>query len=243
MTDDKHIPVLSETEQARWDVVCSGIRAIADEIVEGTLTETSLEAGLNQLKQVKIDTARILDSLHVPEDAGEYGESITAILLRIPDSWGRWLSCDAGWYPLITKLDADLAALAPDYVVHQVKEKFGTLRYYAELPSVADPQCCEHWKVEHPRPNQEDRAALDEWIVLFEMHDETPEHMALMDAAYDSWVTRHEALQPRFTELIRTAEEASATTCELCGQTGSMKSRRSWYKTLCDECALQGGWS
>lgn len=43
----------------------------------------------------------------------------------------RWLtSVGAGWRPLITKLDEDLAGIAPDYEIFQVKEKFGGLRYY-----------------------------------------------------------------------------------------------------------------
>lgn len=32
---------------------------------------------------------------------------------------------------LIVEHDAKLAALCPEHVVHQVKEKYGTLRYYA----------------------------------------------------------------------------------------------------------------
>ncbi len=35
-----------------------------------------------------------------------------------------------GWWPLIAELDRDLRALDPDYKVSQVKEKFGTLRFY-----------------------------------------------------------------------------------------------------------------
>jgi hypothetical protein len=40
----------------------------------------------------------------------------------------RWISHDARWYPLVISLDERLAAIDPDYIVHQVKEKFGTLR-------------------------------------------------------------------------------------------------------------------
>lgn len=38
-----------------------------------------------------------------------------------------------GWFDLVRELDAKIAKLAPDYVVHQVKEKFGGLRYYIGL--------------------------------------------------------------------------------------------------------------
>jgi hypothetical protein len=53
-----------------------------------------------------------------------------AILGRIPERWGRWIDHDAGWYPLVVSVDERLAAIDPDYVVHQIKEKYGTLRYY-----------------------------------------------------------------------------------------------------------------
>lgn len=51
--------------------------------------------------------------------------------------WGGrpvWASidCHAGWYPLLTDLDTDLRALWPDYKVVQVKQKFGTLRFYID---------------------------------------------------------------------------------------------------------------
>jgi hypothetical protein len=40
--------------------------------------------------------------------------------------------CDGGWYPLLTKLCDDLMKLdLPEgFEVEQVKEKFGTLRFY-----------------------------------------------------------------------------------------------------------------
>lgn len=40
------------------------------------------------------------------------------------------IECGPGWFPLLTSLDADLRALCPTYTVAQIKEKFGTLRYY-----------------------------------------------------------------------------------------------------------------
>lgn len=62
------------------------------------------------------------------------------------DGWGRRISHDEGWYPLVVNLDERLAAIDPDYVVHQVKEKFGTLRYYC-APS-GDPST-ELWDTFH----------------------------------------------------------------------------------------------
>ncbi len=75
---------------------------------------------------------QLLNTVHVPEDAGEHAEALTGILLRIPERWGRWISCSRGWYPLLVELDEQLRALLPNYELHQVKEKFGGLRYYWE---------------------------------------------------------------------------------------------------------------
>ncbi len=35
-----------------------------------------------------------------------------------------------GWYPLVIATDQRLVEIDAEYVVHQIKEKFGTLRYY-----------------------------------------------------------------------------------------------------------------
>lgn len=68
----------------------------------------------------------------VPGDAGDYAEALRRILARIPERWGRRIDVGAGWYPLIVELDQQLAQTDPGYTVHQVKEKFGSLRYYVE---------------------------------------------------------------------------------------------------------------
>lgn len=47
------------------------------------------------------------------------------------------LDIDDNWLPIVEKLHKDLLKIDPDYVVAQVKEKFGSLRYYA-YPSRAD---------------------------------------------------------------------------------------------------------
>lgn len=96
----------------------------------GLFDDEGLTALLSRLNELLGD--HDINALHVPEDAGSYQAGIVELLARIPDGWGRWISCDAGWYALITTLGADLALVDPHYEVHQVKEKFGTLRFYAE---------------------------------------------------------------------------------------------------------------
>lgn len=57
---------------------------------------------------------------------------------RIPELWGKSLGIPECWYPLVTDLDAALSALEPDYVIHQVKEKWGGLRYYIDESSFSE---------------------------------------------------------------------------------------------------------
>ena len=52
------------------------------------------------------------------------------LINRIPKPWGRYISCNEGWYNILDELDNKLAYLDPDYQINQVKEKFGTLRFY-----------------------------------------------------------------------------------------------------------------
>ncbi len=96
----------------------------------GRFDDEGLTALLSRLNELLGD--HDINALHVPQDSGPYRAEIVELLARIPEGWGRWISCDAGWYPLITTLGADLALVDPHYEVHQIKEKFGALRFYAE---------------------------------------------------------------------------------------------------------------
>jgi hypothetical protein len=45
----------------------------------------------------------------------------------------QWVECvGEGWRPLVRGLDANLRDIDPEYVIGQVKEKFGGLRYYID---------------------------------------------------------------------------------------------------------------
>jgi hypothetical protein len=49
---------------------------------------------------------------------------------RIPKGWWSGIDIDDGWIPIVDRLDKALAEINPDYEIHQVKEKFGGLRFY-----------------------------------------------------------------------------------------------------------------
>jgi hypothetical protein len=138
---DKDFPKLDDQRWARIWAAGSDINEMTARLRAGTATPEDVDGALNRLLSTDVDR----DALHVPPDAGEYAAGLDRILRRIPDGWGRWIRHDAGWYPMTIACDEQLAALDADYVVYQVKEKFGTLSYYCE-------------------PSAERRIALWEWF-------------------------------------------------------------------------------
>lgn len=178
-------------------------------------------------------------------------DGLERIKNRIPPGWGRWISCGPGWYALLVKLDEDLSALVPDYEVHQVKEKYGTLRFYVGFPHI-EPECCLVLKTKDPRPYDEpvsgpwvpkDRpaeiqAALDAWFQRWLAHSTTAEHKkSCADLEFDPRVLSRRAAGPETYRLIKAAEEASASICEECSRPGVLAVCGGWFKTLCPTCA------
>jgi hypothetical protein len=122
---------MTEAERASLAASRAAIGDLAHALVEGADPE-SAEAALAAARQVntKISLDSLRDKLHIPDDAGEYEDGLRAIMMRIPDGWGRWIGCSAGWYPIVIQLDEALAEIDPEYEVHQCKEKYAGLRYY-----------------------------------------------------------------------------------------------------------------
>ena len=113
-------------------------RELSAAVAEGRSDDAA--AALGELVAERgLDPETVLNALHVPDDAGEWAAALEAILHRIPDRWGRWISCRRGWYPIIVRLDRAMAGVDPLYEIHQVKQKFGGLRYYYQ-PSASSPE-------------------------------------------------------------------------------------------------------
>lgn len=76
-------------------------------------------------------------------DGGEsmlkYTPEMLEILDKVDPTFGREIACDEGWWPLISELHHKICELDPDYRIYQIKEKFGTLRFYC-APSNPDIQ-------------------------------------------------------------------------------------------------------
>lgn len=61
----------------------------------------------------------------------DYPVEIRRIVARIEPGWPQVVEVGRGWYPLLGRLDERLRVIAPNYVVQQVKEKFGSLSFFA----------------------------------------------------------------------------------------------------------------
>lgn len=159
------------------------------------------------------------------------------VLARFDNPAWAGISCGRGWYPILLRLDAQIAQIAPDYQVLQVKEKFGALRYYWALPGF-ELECCAEWHQRHPRPEAGDNATATErnaWLERREGHAAGQRHGEQL-RAFEAEKVRREELCRRIESLVRLAEEESARTCEECGEPGKLDDTHTWVKTLCRTC-------
>lgn len=196
------------------------------------------DASIAELKERGIEFVQVRDrdAIHMPDDAGDHEDGLLDIMLRIPDGWGRWIRVERGWYSLVCELDRSLAAVFPDYVVRQVKQKFGSLNYHWAPPSdfrpFSDPDD------PHPRLTNEDdyEAQLASWE---RRQVDYRERVGLADEFEDL----QERLE-RATTLVSQAEQRSQNTCEFCGGVGSASQSDAPHPRiliLCDGCRPLAG--
>ncbi|WP_373198329.1 hypothetical protein [Mycobacterium marinum] len=62
------------------------------------------------------------------------------ILHRIPQRWGHEINHGPGWYPIVAACHEQFVAVDPNYVVHQVKQKYGTLNYHCTSEAELAPE-------------------------------------------------------------------------------------------------------
>ena len=157
------------------------------------------------------------------------------------DDGGR--PVDKGWWGIIDQLDRDITELDPDYSIMQVKEKFGTLRYYADFDEPELPNGITSEEVRSIGRTVSylygELQKIDDpegWFgkdVEFEPIPDWKEKQIRED--YANLRALRGKLQP-IQKLIDVAEALSAKTCEWCGSEGSMDNTGGWVLTLCDGC-------
>lgn len=238
---------LSSSENSQWGAFGDA----AKDLVEGAANDNTdgFNAALSQFQQIAqgLDIEKMLNAVHVPANAGDDESALRVMLERIPDGWGRWIGCDKGWHPIIVALDAQLQKVTPDYIIHQVKEKYGHLCFYASanipLGNPADPQppvpgkeVTSDWDSEECKAWRRENKAWRERLKTYQ--ETTSEGKAMVSDA--------KLRGEMFTKLVRAAEDKAKKTCESCGAAGELyltMAASPWYKTLCQGCATkEEGW-
>ncbi len=132
--------------------------------------------------------------------------------------WG--FQCSGGWYQLLRKCCEDIVERYAkdgigineiDFVPSQIKEKFGTLRFYYHYTDT---------------PNG---------IAAFDILS-TGESLRFMPKAEGEIDEAKARLREDIHAIVRTAEEKSKDICESCGAWGELRVNHGRYRTLCDSC-------
>jgi len=248
-------------QHARLEAFADAVR----DVVAGATDDdaSGFRAAFDQAQHIAtgIDTDEMLNSLHVPDGAGGHEDALLRLLLRIPDGWGRWVSCSSGWFELLARAERDLAALCPTFTVHQVKEKYGTLRLYVEfdhdddLPvevRAAEPDCPSRRELAEilGLTDAADAAVGDAWRQAYEKvfvpahHDWARRVEAIRESETGRRATGDQARRAEeFEQLIERFEKESAKVCELCGAAGVLSrtvAQSPWYAVRCDACREDG---
>lgn len=132
---------------------------------------------------------------------------------------------DWGWRGLVTELDEKLRQRWPNYTIHDIKEKFGTLRFYAD-PNVSPPDIAEEgwdagldayeqWRDEHVIPFQ---ALIREYEHRSESICELCGKPGRLGVNRSYWCTRCPNCAPATWNAVCEHPNISNFVCEDCGQ-------------------------
>ena len=182
----------------------------------------------------------------IPVGQGGDRSALTPLLERIPDGWAPKVDCGPGWHPLLLELDRELAALEPRYIIYQMKEKFGGLRFYFGVPEL-EPACCQVFKSEFPCPfpeyvpvlSEEAERQLQVWQERFAEHTATSGCVAACAALADARAAQLDLLE-RMRSLVNDYELRSLTLCEETGGRGRLMVRDGVFRTLAQDFAVDG---
>ena len=123
-----------------------------------------------------------------------------------------------GWFQIIEELSAKLDAIALKYEItitaEQVKEKFGTLRFYYSVSGLE--------RFEEAGENAEIRV----------IESETK---AVLTMTIPSRSPKVEKIYQEIHSAIKDAEELTRKTCMFCGNAGSLRTKVYWHVS-CDKC-------
>jgi len=148
-----------------------------------------------------------------PEIFRDYGGDMRYTCM----AWG--IECGDGWFELLNSMCHDVVKLCGDkdiqMVAHQVKEKFGGLRFYFGVESKYTILKRLDIKIRN----------------LFFSHKFGIPYWKIVKFRRKIWKT----IEEKISDRIDQAEIESEKTCEACGKPGKMRGG-SWIYTACDSC-------
>ncbi len=74
-----------EPDEPREAALRAAVLDFSAAVVGGGATKEELVAAMEAVRQIPIDLERMTNALHVPSDAGDYEDTLRALLERIPD--------------------------------------------------------------------------------------------------------------------------------------------------------------
>ena len=122
--------------------------------------------------------------------------------------------CREGWKSILIEAVASIEQLGVPWVASQIKEKFGTLRFYADI---LEPE--ESWISEVSKPDRK-MSEFDETVMWF----------------VEKTNAEKTVLYKQFYTIIEDVERKSAHICEECGNSDASLRDLSWIQTLCNSC-------
>jgi hypothetical protein len=164
--------------------------------------------------------------------------------------WG--LSCGDGWYHIIDKLCYNLTKIEKEYdvkiIADQVKEKFGSLRFYYhfELGSkwtiksnVFQLFLCYISEYNLPRFIYRFINKINSFInyrkYYFNGKNKIPLHRVFKENDHE-WMFAYDGVNNLISEHVSFATSMSLFVCEECGMTGVKIRSNSWVHATCDKC-------
>lgn len=124
-----------------------------------------------------------------------------------------------------------------------IRKKFYNCPYIAKPTDTMT--CYSLFGLETPRGwNKILLEMLDEWEKVCKKHREKEGCIYVSQIkekyaqlrVYFHVVSDNEQLHKELDEIAEKAEEASYTTCQICGKKGQERNHHGWYSVLCDEC-------
>ena len=139
----------------------------------------------------------------------------------------RGIECSDGWHNILVQLVEDIYKedIKREIRVVQIKEKFGTLRFYIEIKS--------NYNI-----LEKVYKAIGDWwhnFIYMIIHNWDISSISGFKLYKLYWYYTPRRIQ-KIRSLIRQAEMATEETCELCGKPGYIRTNKRWLLTLCDEC-------